>query len=116
MQQYVKWDGERIVKGPQSRPGDDTWVLFIPAQNRTSPRDRATCEFIAEINAVVQTCTPHEPNYREKRAGDYPKIADQLDALYRDLTNDTLTREGEWYQSIQTVKVAHPKPSETDGD
>ena len=41
----------------------------------------------------------------------YPTIQTQLDQLYHDMKNGTLTTSGEWYVGITSVKTAFPKPS-----
>ena len=41
----------------------------------------------------------------------YPTIETQLDQLYHDMKNGTLTTSGEWYVGITSVKTAFPKPS-----
>ena len=41
----------------------------------------------------------------------YPPIQTQLDQLYHDMKNGTLTTSGEWYVGITSVKTAFPKPS-----
>ncbi len=47
--------------------------------------------------------------YKEDRAKEYPKIADQLDMLYHDIKNGTLD-SGAWIQAIEAVKTQYPKP------
>ena len=47
--------------------------------------------------------------YAKKRSVDYPEIEDQLDALYRDIENGTLTKSGEFYLMIKAVKDKYPK-------
>ena len=47
--------------------------------------------------------------YAKKRGVEYPRIGDQLDALYRDIKNGTLTTSGEFFQLIKTIKDKYPK-------
>ena len=47
--------------------------------------------------------------YAKKRGVEYPRIGDQLDALYRDIENGTLTKSGEFYSMIKAVKDTYPK-------
>ena len=47
--------------------------------------------------------------YAKKRGVEYPRIGDQLDALYRDIENGTLTKSGEFYLMIKAVKDTYPK-------
>ena len=53
-------------------------------------------------------------NYQYQRTNletGYPSIGAQLDQLYHDMKNGTLTTSGEWYVGITSVKTAFPKPS-----
>jgi len=45
------------------------------------------------------------------RIGMYPKMSEQLDALWHDIDNGKLDKTGEFYQMIQNVKESHPKSS-----
>ena len=49
--------------------------------------------------------------YAKKRGVEYPRLGDQLDALYRDIENETLTKSGEFYLMIKAVKDKYSKPS-----
>ena len=50
--------------------------------------------------------------YKIDRASEYPNIAEQLDKLYHDINNGTLTTSGDFYSAINAVKTKYPKPSE----
>ena len=50
--------------------------------------------------------------YKRDRAASYPEIGEQLDKLFHDIDNGTLTTSGDFYTAINTVKTANPKPSE----
>ena len=45
------------------------------------------------------------------RMGMYPKLSEQLDALWHDIDNGTLDKTGEFYNLLKTVKDSHPKSS-----
>ena len=45
--------------------------------------------------------------YQRKRV--YPKIREQLDLLYHDLTSGKADKTGEWYKAIKKVKDDNPK-------
>jgi len=45
------------------------------------------------------------------RMGMYPKLSEQLDALWHDIDNGTLDKTGEFYNMLKTVKDSHPKSS-----
>tara|TARA_B100000575_G_C22475115_1_gene315715 strand:- start:24 stop:377 length:354 start_codon:yes stop_codon:yes gene_type:complete len=47
--------------------------------------------------------------YAKKRGVEYPRIGDQLDALYRDIKNGTLTTSGEFFHLIKTIKDKYHK-------
>lgn len=63
----------------------------------TPKREKTRTEVEAEIT------------YAENRAAAYPKIEEQLDKLYHDIANGTLTQSGGFFTAIKTVKDAHPK-------
>jgi hypothetical protein len=44
-----------------------------------------------------------------KRAKEYPAITDQLDMLWHAIDNGTLTKDSDFYKSIQQVKLDNPK-------
>jgi len=48
--------------------------------------------------------------YSEQRANAYPKLEEQLDKLYHDISSGTLNQSGEFYTAINTVKTTYPKP------
>lgn len=54
----------------------------------------------------------NETAYQKNRQTEYPKIAEQLDKLYHDINNGTLTTSGDFYSAINAVKTKYPKPSE----
>ena len=45
------------------------------------------------------------------RVGMYPKMSEQLDALWHDIDNGKLDKTGEFYKMIKNVKDSHPKVS-----
>ena len=47
----------------------------------------------------------YEPSYSEKRAKEYPSIADQLDMIYWDKVNGT----DKWQETIAEIKAKYPK-------
>ena len=65
-------------------------------------------------SAVEKAATQYVRNREYEGAKTYPKLSDQLDQLFRDITggifgNDAKT--GEWYIAIKEVKDTNPKPS-----
>ena len=49
--------------------------------------------------------------YSRTRRDAYPKIQEQLDLLYHDMTAGKLDATGEWHKAIKAVKDATAKPS-----
>ena len=45
------------------------------------------------------------------RMGMYPKMSEQLDALWHDIDNGKLDKTGEFYKMVKNVKDSHPKSS-----
>ena len=56
--------------------------------------------------------TYNNEQYKRDRAASYPDIGEQLDKLFHDIDNGTLTTSGDFYTALNTVKTANPKPSE----
>ena len=53
----------------------------------------------------------YQPPYDAMRRNNYPRLENQLDMLWHELsTSGTISPTGEWFQAIQSVKDAHPKP------
>lgn len=46
----------------------------------------------------------YEIDYKEKRREKYPKLEEQLDALWHDIENGTLNKDGDFYKKIKEVK------------
>ena len=42
--------------------------------------------------------------------GSYPRIPDQLDMLFHDITNGKLDETGSWYQAVKATKDKFTKP------
>ena len=51
-----------------------------------------------------------DPDY-DPKDGTYPDLGEQLDALYHDIENGTLTTDGNFFKTIKAVKDKYPKPS-----
>jgi hypothetical protein len=106
---FVKFDGSKIIAGPQSAPAGRDWILFIPAKDK-KPRQKTTVRFDPEQNAVVQELGEEfEPAWPEKRSIEYGKITEQLDKLFHDIDNGTLDKTGQFYTFIKGVKDNNPK-------
>jgi hypothetical protein len=58
--------------------------------------------------ATMQT-EMHAVAVLNKRAKEYPTIASQLDMLWHAIDSGTLTKDSDFYKSIQQVKLDNPK-------
>jgi len=47
--------------------------------------------------------------YATKRAAYYPKFAEQMDKLWHDIDNGTLTTSGDFYTKLKVVKDKYAK-------
>jgi hypothetical protein len=70
------------------------------------------CKVGWTLESGVLTAPPESPEltYAEKRAREYPALAEQLDMLFHDMTAEKGTKDGEWYKAIEQVKSDNPKP------
>lgn len=55
---------------------------------------------------IVKNAPAPELTYAEKRAAEYPPLAEQLDMLYWDRVNGTNV----WAETVANVKAKYPKP------
>jgi len=61
--------------------------------------------------SALQTQYDNDAYKRDRKAA-YPEIGEQLDKLFHDIDNGTLTTSGDFYTALNAVKTANPKPSE----
>jgi len=47
--------------------------------------------------------------YQRDRAAEYPQLKEQLDKLYHDINNGTLTTSGGFFTALNAVKTKYPK-------
>ena len=47
--------------------------------------------------------------YQRQRAAEYPELKEQLDKLYHDINNGTLTTSGGFFTALNAVKTKYPK-------
>ena len=47
--------------------------------------------------------------YQRQRAAEYPELGEQLDKLYHDINNGTLTTSGGFFTALNAVKTKYPK-------
>ena len=72
----------------------------------TTPISKADIK--AKMDEMVNE--PEQSNYAQQRRNAYPEIGDQLDLLYKDIVNGTLTSSGEFAKAIKATKDKYPKP------
>ena len=48
-------------------------------------------------------------NHEQPRKKEYPSIEEQLDKLFHDIKNETLDKNGDFYNAISGVKEKYPK-------
>lgn len=119
---YAKYISEREIEwAPKNKAGvsnynQDTEKLaadgYLPILETPRPEGgNFTLSYKKEagqIKFVWSEETPPEPTYAEKRAAEYPSLADQLDMMYWDRVNGTNV----WEETVAAVKAKYPKPSE----
>ena len=92
------------------KPGAE-WVLrgddleWLDSE-QTEPSSDAIAAEVTRLQAVYDN-----KEYQRTRAAAYPKIQEQLDKLYHDMTAGKLDATGEWHKTIKAVKDATAKPS-----
>jgi hypothetical protein len=51
----------------------------------------------------------HRADIASRRANEYPKVEDQLDAIWHAMNNGQLPKIEGFYENIKAVKDRHPK-------
>jgi hypothetical protein len=114
--QYVKWDYEnnKILIGPQYVKVDDNWVPFIEiGELVNSKTQHAELYYDESLGAVVkQIVGPPKLLTEQLRAAEYGPLREQLDKLWHDINNNTLNKDGQFYNFIAEVKNKYPKESQ----
>ena len=114
MELFVQFvhDTNKVTLGPQSgMAGEPGWLRYIGDNDLIGPNDTTGDHYIEELGIVarVPTGTIPEPTVTELRSKAYPKIADQLDLLFHDISNGNLNNDGGFYQALHAVKTQFPK-------
>ena len=76
---------------------------FTVAYNNEDGEPRRREMTVTELRAAL--------TYSENRYNEYPDLGEQLDKLYHDIQDGTLTTTGNFASAITAVKTANPKPS-----
>jgi len=66
-------------------------------------------ELTDKLQEMQDTWDVENAEYRLNRFYSYPRVREQLDLLYHDMTADKLDATGEWHKSIKSIKDANPK-------
>ena len=106
---YVLWDRERqmVVSGPQNVAPSDKWVPYYHGK-RNNMTD-VLVDFWDEDRQVVTQRCEENTSWLISRVDAYPPINKQLEALYDDIQNNTLTESGSFFKMINDVKNKVPK-------
>ena len=66
---------------------------------------------VAQLEVILKEHTKYlkRMEYRRLRAVSYPKVTDQLDALWHAMDQGKLTKIEEFYDPIKAVKERYPK-------
>ena len=88
----------------------NTKTINGDTQDTIVAKDENGNEITINWSSVNSWSDPEQ--YKIDRSSEYPNIAEQLDKLYHDINNGTLTTSGDFYSAINAVKTKYPKPSE----
>jgi len=97
--------------------GDDAYeniISWTGNQTKIPTKEEVAAE-VTRLNTLVYQIKrsgeyTFDPDYNPKD-GTYPEVGEQLDLLFHDIENGTLTKEGLFYKSLEAVKTKYPKPS-----
>jgi hypothetical protein len=116
MKMYVKWDHENneILVGPQgvAISGEDNWYPYLELGilDRVNDGQTIVTEFDETRQSVIKRVDGEfRLNYADARRDEYPNIGEQLDALWHDIENNTLNKNGNFFTVLKAVKDKHPK-------
>ena len=98
-----KWEAKAIKALNPSAAFSAASIDDITWQGGTAPISKSDIQTKAEELRQAG-------EYSINRANAFPKISEQLDKLYDDITNGKLDETGDWYQAIKAIKDANPKP------
>jgi len=75
-----------------------------------NPTNITTEQIQAEMNRMDdKIAKPDNYAYINKRKEEYPSIEKQLDALWHDINNDKLDKNGDFYKMLNNVKTMYAK-------
>ena len=105
---YSKWHAIRAIDDTKQF----TTALDSEGNEIVTWADGETPISDSDINAKVTELKNDWDNkaYQRSREAEYPKIGDQLDKLFHDINNGSLTTSGDFYTAINAIKTKYPKP------
>ena len=97
--------------------GNDAYeniVAWTGNETKIPTKEEVDAEVARLNNLVYQIKRSGEytfdPDYNPKD-GTYPEIGEQLDLLFHDIENGTVSKDGAFFKAIKAVKDKYPKPS-----
>jgi len=63
-----------------------------------------------ELKAEETRLLEEYASLQHQRDRRYPRVGEQLDLLYHDMTSGKGDKTGEWYKAVKKVKDDNPKP------
>ena len=84
---------------------DDGEGQYVKEWNVAEPEPKL--EDLEKIDVTVEVALVE---VRMNRRHEYPKLAEQLDMLFHDMTAGKGTKDGGWYKAVAKVKSDNPKP------
>ena len=96
------WFGFKNLNGSEA---NKTYANLVIHSDDDKPSESACTAGIAALQATYDNAA-----YKRTRAAAYPKIVEQLDLLYHDMTADKGDKTGTWFAAVKAVKDATAKP------
>ena len=97
----------RNVNGVRETLSDSEFNATIDRWATASAATDARNELIANGGASADYASFRTDSMID---GSYPRIPDQLDMLFHDITNGKLGKTGSWYQAVKATKDKFTKP------
>lgn len=103
---YILWDIDGPASSPQSVPGEyGEWLPVIPAKLKDFNPVTQTIAYVREGNFVREVVSGSPAKaYWQKRGPEYPKLEDQLDAIWKG--GEAME---EMRRRVMAVKEKYPK-------
>jgi len=111
---YIKWNEEDSTADgfPSSMiVGEGNWLPFVEGPAVSNARTQTT-EYVYDVQGgyVTQVIIGDATlAYDQAREGAHAPIADQLDKLWHDIDNGTLSKDGQFYNYVKDIKDQFPK-------